>query len=45
MNMSGDLNDYLFAFIVLAVTTIKNNNGGYVLSLHVLFFEKGNPPF
>ena len=30
--MSGDLNDYLFAFIVLAV---KNHNDGYVLS-----FEK-----
>ena len=27
--MSGDLNDYLFAFIVLAV---KNHNDGYVLS-------------
>ena len=42
MNMSdsGDLNDYLFAFIVLAVNTIKNHNGGYVLSLLVLFFEK-----
>ena len=42
MNMSGDLNDYLFAFIVLAVNTIKNHNGGYVLSLHVLSFETGN---
>ena len=42
MNMSdsGDLNDYLFAFIVSAVNTIKNHNGGYVLSLLVLFFEK-----
>ena len=47
MNMSdsGDLNDYLFAFIVLAVNTIKNHNGGYVLSLLVPFFEKSNPPF
>ena len=46
MNMSGDLNDYLFAFIiVLEVSTIKNHNDGYVLSLHVLFFETGNPSF
>ena len=43
--MSGNLNDYLFAFNVSAVNTIKNDNGGYVLSLHVLFFETGNPPF
>ena len=44
--MSGDLNDYLFAFIiVLAVNIMKSHNGGYVLSLHVLFFETGNPPF
>ena len=28
MNMSGDLNDYLFPFIALAVNTIKNHNGG-----------------
>ena len=42
--MSGDLNDYLFAFIiVLAVNIMKSHNGGYVLSL--LFFETGNPPF
>ena len=40
MNMSGDLNNYLFAFIVLAVHTIKNHNGGYVLSLHVLFLKQ-----
>ena len=45
MNMSGDLTNYIFAFIVLAVHTIKNHNGGYDLSLHVLFFETGNPPF
>ena len=43
--MSGDFNDYLFVFIVLAVNTIKNHNDGYVLSQRVLSFETGNPPF
>ena len=32
--MSGNLNDYLFAFNVSAVNTIKNHNSSYVLSLY-----------